>query len=667
MAFSKLYTAITGVITEAVRHHKIFPAEVAPAFLARKAYDWSMQRASMFMGTSPSPMEAVDPLTELRSKLDELNTSTEGEFLSIGESLLGFREQAGEISGMASSVAHQMSGEATAGAMRGLRSILVRMEQIKGESEQNTETLKQVLEALCRLQGHLDGFSKIIRMLSALCNSTRIENARLGDRDIGFGALTDDVRKLVSMIEIKSEELLDRSRSLSEVIQRTLAHVTGIEAKQHGQVKVVFDGTMSSLESLTEKHRMSSSAATNISQRYDAVSKSMGEIVASMQFHDITRQRIEHVGQALESAGKQTGKTDEKGRGGNGRRGLTGNGSPAASIAPDVCVLQMAQLEFARRELSSAVSSIVENLRVIAVHVDKMSTEARKMAGVAGEDDHSSFIHIEEGVSAATSALSGYGDSSREMELAMSSAGATLGDMSIFAKDIEGIGTRIKLIALNAIVKASHIGEDGAALSVLAENTHHLSVETCLLTHEVCEDLKSIIVSADLLSAGVSTDRGPRNEEISRMKGELDGLLASFREANGNIVSLLSHMDDEGQKLSSDIGRTVSEIRVHEKVDGVITGVVSELQRMVDSSAALKNERGPAHANTTLREIESSYTMLGERAIHQSVIESGMMPDASRLADDLSRLAHPFEISKSDEGSDGESQEDDLGDNVELF
>ena len=667
MAFSKLYTAVTGVLAEAARHRKFFPAKVAPRALARKAYDWSMETASMFMDPSPSSTKGVDPLTKLRAELDELNESTEGEFLSIGDSLLGFREQAGEISGIASSVAQRMSGEAITGAMRGLRSILVRMEQIQGESERNTETLKQVLEALCRLQGHLDGFNKIIRMLSALCNSTRIENARLGNRDIGFGALTDDVRKLVSMIEIKSTELSERSRSLSDVIQRTLAHVTGIAARQHGQVKVVFDSTVSSLESLTEKHRMSSSAAANISQRYDDVSRSMGEIVTSMQFHDITRQRIEHVGQALESAGDRNGKREEEGHGGKRRRGRIGNGSKAASISPDVCMLQMAQLEYARSELSSAVGSIVENLRGIAMHVDEMSEEARKMAGAAGEDDRSSFMHIEKGVSAATSALSGYEDSSREMEMAMSSAGSTLGDMSAFAKDIEGIGTRIKLIALNAIVKASHIGEEGAALSVLAESTHQLSVETCLLTHEVCEDLRSIIGSADLLSAGVSTESGARNEEIARMKDELDGLLESFREVNGSIVSLLSRMDEEGRKLSSDIGRAVLEIKVHEKVDGVITAVVSELQQMIESQAALKSEKGPAHVDGTLLEIESSYTMRGERAIHQSVIELGMMPDAVRLADDLSGLDQPLEISKPDGESDGKAQEDDLGDNVELF
>jgi len=90
-------------------------------------------------------------------------------------------------------------------------------------------------------------------------------------------------------------------------------------------------------------------------------------------------------------------------------------------------------------------------------------------------------------------ALSAYGAANRELSAVMNSVGDTLQDMSAYSGDIEGIGAQIRLIALNAIVKASHMGLEGASLAVLAEAVHNLSVETCERTGTVGETLRLVL------------------------------------------------------------------------------------------------------------------------------------------------------------------------------
>ena len=238
-------------------------------------------------------------LLALANDLESLGKSTEGEFLSIGEKLQDFYQRAGDISKISSTVARLMSGEELGTAIEGFRNVVDRMKRLEGESRRNTKTLRDVLENLARLNRHVDGFHKTIRHLRVLCVSTRIESARLGDRDAGFETLADEVGKLSLEIENRCFQLLASSDSLSQLIGQTLAKVLDLETAQQTQAGIVFDKTMSSLESLLERHALSATGAGQISTRYEAVSQRIGEIVSSMQFHDITRQRIEHVQQAL--------------------------------------------------------------------------------------------------------------------------------------------------------------------------------------------------------------------------------------------------------------------------------------------------------------------------------------------------------------------------------
>ena len=203
-----------------------------------------------------------------------------------------------------------------------------------------------------------------------------------------------------------------------------------------------------------------------------------------MQFHDITRQRIEHVQQALAGLGPHERSAGNAGPQRVGeflfgciRQKPKGTGEDLR-LAGDVCHLQIAQLHYARDELVSAVNNILDNLNALADLVAEMARETSKMAGAADETGQSFLTGVEAGFSSVTSALKAYGEADRELSLAMGSVGSMLGEMSEHTGNIESIGEKIKRLALNATVKACHIGEEGATLGVLAEAIHQLSVET---------------------------------------------------------------------------------------------------------------------------------------------------------------------------------------------
>lgn len=658
--------------------------------ILKKMRIWPKSLLLRFQINGFSRKEWLNALQGLGHELETLGRSTEAEFLALGEKLEGFHRSAGEISRISTSVTALMSGEEIVTAINGFREVVARIEQLQSESRQNAKTLKDVLQTLACLDHQLRSFRETVWTLRVLCVSTRIESARFGQRDIGFNALSDEVEKLAVVIEEKSSHLLTRSGSLSHLIGQVMVRVSELETTQHTQAEVILGKTMASLESLSERYTSSSTGAKDIAGRYDAISRNTGEIVASMQIHDITRQRVEHAKEALDKIvgakcnGDSTGPGEKAVRetpmsggpngqprfrfGWSGRHGHPNESGIDLRTAGDICGIQAAQLRDARNGLVASVENIRENLRQVAGHVADMSQETENLAGAVNETGKSFLSEVEAGFSSVNSAFSAYAAANRELSSVMDSVSGTLQDMSAYSDDIEGIGAKIRLIALNAIVKASHIDQEGATLAVLAEAIHHLSVETCRLTEKVGETLRSIFSASELLRAGMVADGDGKTTEVARLGETLRSLLDSLHQVNGDIGILLSRIKEEGRNLSEDIQRTVAGVSVHHRVDDKISQVVSRLEEIVGLSCSHHTAAPQSHSAERVRALETAYTMQGEREVHQSVVSVAARTNAKTVSSPLKGAGTTVgEGAEKAEGKADDDSEADLGENVELF
>ncbi|MHC1744221.1 MAG: hypothetical protein AB9873_14465 [Syntrophobacteraceae bacterium] len=635
----------------------------------------------------------LDTLHGVEQELEILTESTEGEFLAIGESLQQFHRRTVEIAGISQAIARLMTGEDVDRLIAHFNEIIDRMEGLEGESRKNADTLLQVLETSAALMGQLSAFQRTVRSLRILCISIKIESARLGGDDMGFGDLGSEVGSLALEIEERCARLFSHAESLAGLIQQALVKVRDLGHRQHAQAKLMVDSILSSLGSLTEKHARSSDVARNLAIRYQSLSRSIGQIVGSMQFHDITRQQIEHAKDALSMIENRLSSPSSSGApdadrgcdcvGGKAfdaasvlnrfmdrvtfwRCNASGRSTETLGMAGDICALQIAQLQHARDGLVGAVNNIADNLRAVSGLVTEMSQEARQMVGAAGETDRLSLEDIGAGFTSILAAHCGYADAGTELSQVMTALAGTLGDMSGYTTDIESIGAKIKLIALNAIVKAAHIGDSGVSLGVLAEGIHELSVETGRQTERVTESLASIIAASQSLRVGGSEDRDGRVGLMTHLEAALKTLPDTLREVNGELLGLLSRMDEDGRELSAEILRVIDDISVHKRVDAVICGAVSRLEEIVALSTSRRGDEDEAARAKRMKALEASYTMEEEREIHQSILVSGLvleatLPDSIALSDGNGAERH--EVAAS---SDTEAEED-LGDNVELF
>jgi hypothetical protein len=140
---------------------------------------------------------------------------------------------------------------------------------------------------------------------------------------------------------------------------------------------------MASLSAFREIQNRAQDSSARLRAEYEAISDAFKKLIVSIQFHDITRQQVEHVIEAL----RRVHCTSE---------GETGSLSRDRRGAAAVLILQSSQLADAGEKFAASVASVAHNLDDIATWVREMADESRMLSGLSEDEKNSLFLQMGE-------------------------------------------------------------------------------------------------------------------------------------------------------------------------------------------------------------------------------------------------------------------------------
>ena len=475
--------------------------------------------------------------------------------------------------------------------------------------------------------------------------STKIENASVTTGKSDFNILSEEVKELSFNIGDRINRINDQTRSLNNLIQTTLQDIYRIEDRQQGQADEIITRLYKDIDFLANKQTISAETMQSISGISDDIFQKMTVVISSMQFNDITRQQVEHVIEALDELTTDL-KLQQKGE-------STSDSTDLVCKVGDVCDLQKAQLQQAKSSLNAAVEQIFTSLHGISFNAQDFSGKVNGLAESGSMDDSSFLAKMNSDITKISSLLSDAEMSNNEIVQSILTVTKTIDEMVSSLQEIEAIGNEIEMIAVNSMLKASNIGNEGAALAVMAGFIKNLSKNAQRGINTISSSLKQISQSANVLNSTIDKNKDGQDTEFRVIAGELGDLINTINNWDAQMVVSLNMIDADSTKLSANIQKEIAGFNFHKRVKTVFDRAASQLGEIADATNDLVPSRRSREHSENLQELEHKYTMESERFIHRSLGQQE--PVSAHL-----QTAEPAVGNGSFAG-------DDLGDNVELF
>lgn len=573
-------------------------------------------------------------------QLQQLAGNTESDFLHIGNRLQEFLHDARRLSTESEKLGCIAAEQVLESSILELRDLLsqfsVHLNQSSADIQSDTGELYQILDRVNTITETLASFKSTIAQMRMLGIATKIESARLGNNDAGFTVIAENVEKLSTFINDKTASIIGKAHLLLSEINRSKQDLSKLENEQSAQADIILANTNQALSAFQEKYSAASASTARIANEVQDVQKNISSVITSLQSHDITRQKIEHVAEALQQLPDETAFDDEQ------------SIREKSGIYHDVCQLQISHLKDVHDEFTNAVLQIIEHMRNLEGDVENIFNSITSVIGTEAILGKESLAMIRKEFDSILNGLSKNTTIGQEVTASIKLIVGIVDELAEQVVEIEEVGTEIEIIALNAIVKAAQTGKNGAALGVLAQSIQKLSLETKDRTRAVIDALGLISTISQSLKERMESQVVNEQQDANvNMDARIGEILHPIENLCDNSEGVLSKLRLMTNNLKQAIEKEIRGITVHERVSQTLTSIIGDMEDAVLHTKKSGHLNSNRSKNTS--KLFARYTMNSERKLHQQFTNQGQY------------------LKESFRTNENKTSATEFGDNVELF
>jgi hypothetical protein len=570
--------------------------------------------------------ELVDTFSNIDGRISELHKHSSGVFMQLNSYLKDYYKKINIISENASRIFDTILGNEKNNLLKELDTLYIEIKDYRQiAEEENKKSIK-----------HLNTINVKANYLSV---AIRNFNQDL----ITFKYLTTNYRLISNYEKFDPEwnKTIEEWESETGNVQPSLGEI----GKEINQLKTQISGylninELSSADSskkisgltneiksiynnVLEKNHQSETYFPVIKEKSKRSSDSIGNIITHLQYHDIIRQKIEHIQQYHQNI-INTIKSEQS----NLKNLLDESASQRFNQIGEIVGLQAEQLILVSREYQNALEVITRNFQIIADDINTISNISNEFCS-DGKNKEVTLLKqvkdkLDEGI----------------LMLDVNSMGVINRDLLTVRDTIRNIhNLTLQKVTdpLNKLEKAELFRgrelnpgnkkseSNPGILYQIASLASDISVKKYDLLQRV-EEL--IELAGKFKTSEDNNGQGSRTEqEQIRLMVKVTRILDSLDEDNRQLDSVLVQNGKLNQDIINEIEGTINKVDYYELFEKVLKTVIEKLN---DVNIKLKVENGGLNKNTSegdLKEIESMYTVESERIIHKNYLSGELNKD----------------------------------------
>ncbi len=560
------------------------------------------------------------------SALESMNGATEKDFLAITEKLAGFRSAARTISGSARELADTLGGQNGGGAWRFLLELRDAATRMAAHVNPAAE-LERIRDSVSLIRRSMAGFESVGPSFQVIATLAQRESAHIGTDGMELGQLVSDFRSAGGSIRSHVEGVLNAAAVLERRIESALHDAAIFNDRFSTKLPALIAAAEDGLAQFRIQQEQTVENTANLARGSDAAASAIADIATSIQFHDITRQQIEHVIDALKQLSAASSEESD-----------TDLPPPEAVAGLD---LQLAQLANSRAAFMEAVEQMDQRLVTLAARIRATAADAGALLGPKGRRKVSFYARLASCFHDIGNAGADCRNLERKTASALDEVRQSLAGLEGATGAIDVVESRLKRLAINAVISAGHIGVTGEPLRALAMEMLKLVKDCESSSGEVEAAIAAVAAS---VRAAVENSRNPDIEAMNVLFDQLHGEVDDLRK----LEEAAGARSGELERLAAGLCADMEALRRGISAGRVFTGAVDACSAALRRVLATADSATGAIRREHLIAFQHRYTMHAEREVHAALLR----PEATAGA---ANTAIP-------PGSGGE-----FGENVELF
>jgi cell division protein FtsB len=593
-----------------------------------------------------------------KSALFSFTAEMEQEFLELGKLLRRITALARDVRGRSDEITAAATGRTEDAAIQFAFQLLKKAEDVVHASREQHNSVSLVFEKMhVEIMQIARGRSALGRTLSPLgmtITQFRIQACAFEETTRErFFALADSIGSIVHDVRSAVGQRFEELERTGEATGAAVTRLTSLATEQKAETERMLAETRRNLSALNQALQASEAVAQSMSHAGLRISGGVGKAIVALQCQDMARQKLQHIGQAIdEMVGHlASGSID----------GFTGaEETDCRCFLADAGRVQLMQLRSLFEQLDEAGQEVARGLGEVDSEAKAMADHALRTGGATLDGEiigqairsiHAVLVVSEN----ATVSIRSVVDLVQKLK-------STFNDCT---SQIRDLALKLRIVALNAQIFAAHVST-GASLEVVASNTRSVADEAMQQLDEISTRVTEVVDSVADLEQRLDDYQELATMEqalLSNESAEAEKKLRMLEQGLRNALGAIALLERD---LSDTICSTTGSIRFPVAVSKARTRATALFEQIVRQySESSDGTEGASHSK--VQELNRNYTMAHERAVHAAVV---LTPGA----EDFDPAAHPeghddmlVPIEEGEATPEGAIDDEELAGNVELF
>ena len=515
-------------------------------------------------------------------------------FTGLGDKLVECVGLLRALMGCHAAMPGELRGEAFVTAHGEIAGMRERAGLAAGEYLSLDARLGEFFELAKDIDSPLSDMRSSVRTFRLIATNARIVAAGLTQADGEIASFIGDMEELGRRAgEVVADLVATYSHFRSSLV--AARHANAEFARDHGttleRLSTDLERHLSALGRFEARADESASAHQKMAQQ---VNGRIANVIASLQIADSTRQRIEHVEQALRMAAELAADSPER-----------YEASSAAFYA-----LQTAQAEAAIVAFEKELDAIVFNLRELTQDSEDLLRGSGRDAEALLSDGSNALQALTGDIGSTCAMFAMYEDVHARLEVHLVDVAGSVRAMAGSLETIAELERNIHLVSLNTAIQCHRLGDEGAGLQVVSRNLRELAIQTVTAGNSI----RGSLHRAGSLAEAIG--RGSRSAATASTSAKGEDVATTFARAGVNLrqhFRKLSEIGPGATRLLHECARLAEDRRM----------LGSSLRQSSRTLETLRQESSAGEADPDaafFAALRGRYSMDAERHLHDLII-----------------------------------------------